>query len=350
MYGVVFGKSAVGYYKYSPFALLLFIPATILPFKAAAIIYYILLGFISIYTILISCYLVVNKVYHANARVHNSLLFITLLFSVTFLNRELMLGNTSIILLMIICIGLYMIETSNNPAIGLFYAIAIFFKPYLMVVILPVLAYKKFRILYQTILFSVIFFIIPFIIAGWLDGIQLYKDWFQALVDHNVYQVSPRTIDAILNRFVLAGPDIHLIIYIIAVVVFVYILFKILRRDRSQSATIHRAYRIFLLESFTMLALIPNLVNTDNQQLLFTIPLIAFLIYFLFQNRKIYLIIPCVILLFFFSVDQPDILGWTIAEKFQNWGIPGISNLMLIGVCWVIYYRDRQNFFSTREL
>ncbi len=76
--------------------------------------------------------------------------------------------------------------------------------------------------------------------------------------------------------------------------------------------------QLLVLETFTLLALIPNMVNTDTQQLMYIIPLVAFLIQYIITKPNKYLLIVYIIVFFFFSIDQPDILGRTLANTFYQ--------------------------------
>lgn len=347
VYGIAFGGSDVGFYKYSPFTLLLYIPAGLLPFKLAAVVNYILISTASILVISLSSYLVMANFFNQKERIGNALLFITFFLSLTFINRDLMLGNTNILLLLIICLALLTIQKSHPYLAGFLFAVSILMKPYLLIVALPLLTHRKYKALASTALFSLLFIILPFLFSGWHSVIELYKGWIASLLDHNNYIISPFTFDSLLKKYLIGNTTFDFTFYVIILVAVVYIIISMfIKVKQNETPSGNRSDQFFVLETFTLLALIPNLVNTDTQQLLYTIPLIAFLVQYQLTKRNPYLIILYLVLFFFFSIDQPDLLGRSLSESIYRFGVAGIANLLIICLSWIIFLKDNISFFS----
>lgn len=347
IYGIAFGGSEVGFYKYSPFTLLLYIPAGLLPFKFAAIINYILISAASILVILLSSYLVMANFFNQKEHIGNTLLFITFFLSLTFINRDLMLGNTNILLLLMICLALLAIQKSRPYLAGLLFAVSILMKPYLLIIVLPLLTHRKYKALSSTAVFTILFIFLPFLFSGWHSGIQSYKEWIAALLDHNNYIISPFTFDSLLKKYLFSSTTFDFTFYMIILVGMAYIIISLFyNTKRKETLSGSRSGQFFLLETFTLLALIPNLVNTDTQQLLYTIPLIAFLIQYLLTKRNPFLIIPYLVLFFFFSIDQPVLLGRSVSESIYHYGVAGIANLLIICLSWIIFLKNNTSFIS----
>lgn len=345
IYEVAFGNSDVGFYKYSPFSLLFYIPATFLPFKIAASVNYFFLAAAGLFSIMISSYLVVKKVFATTKPVTNTLLLITFFLSLTFFNREVRMGNTNNLLLLLICLAVANTGKQKEWVTGLLWAIAIAFKPYIIIVLLPVLMHHRFKIIASTISFSIIFSLIPLFFTGLSEGIDIYEGWYAAMLAHSNYIISPFTLDSLIHHYLGIRHGINLTWYITAIVILGYFAVKLFKKFPGKQSSGHASTeQFYLLESFTLLAIIPNLVNTDSQQLLYTIPLVAFLTQYLLEKRKLYLLLPYILLFFFFSVNQPDLLGRTASENLYRMGIVGISNLLIIGFSWIIFLREKKMF------
>src|ERR1035437_8847229 len=100
VYGLAFGGSGVGFYKYSPFALFYFIPLSFLPLQAAKIVFYIIISVAITSAFIIAA----NIIQHASKREKSfsiGMLFVTFLIASSQLHRELHLGNVNMILLLL---------------------------------------------------------------------------------------------------------------------------------------------------------------------------------------------------------------------------------------------------------
>ena len=346
IYGVAFGNSDVGFYKYSPFSMLLYVPATLLPFRVAASVNYFFLAATGLVSIMISSYLVVKKIYTTNSPVTNTLLFITFFISLTFLNREVRMGNVNNLLLLLICLSFVYTGKQKTLVNGLFWGAAIAFKPYIIIVLLPVFMRKKFKLLLSTMIWGFALAVVPVLLAGLEKGLEYYRNWYAAMHEHSDYIISSFTIDALMHKYLIAGAEYNLTWHIILFVVFGYIAIKLFGMYYSKNLPGNEASseKACLLESFSLLALIPNLVNTDSQQLLYSIPLVAFLTWYMLEKRKLYLLFPYILLFFFFSVNQPDILGRNISGNLYHMGIAGICNLLIIALSWVIFLGEKKLF------
>jgi len=89
--------------------------------------------------------------------------------------------------------------------------------------------------------------------------------------------------------------------------------------------------------------LVPNLVNTDLQQFVYSMPLVAFIVIYLLDKKKISLTIAAILIFFFYTIDQPDILGRSFAMKVHECGFRGLSNLGIIIFAWSVYLIPKRN-------
>jgi len=203
----------------------------------------------------------------------------------------------------------------------------------------------KFKTLVSTVSFSVVFVLIPLFFTGLSKGLDFYKEWLAAMLAHSNYIISPFTLDSLLLNYSGFEPEFHLTWYIISFIILIYISIKLYQRLRRKQEPVQRSTeQYYLMESFTLLAFIPNLVNTDSQQLLYSIPLVLFLTQYLIEKRNFYFVLPYILLFFFFSINQPDLLGRAASEYLYQMGIAGICNLLIIGFSWIIFLQDDRLF------
>jgi hypothetical protein len=86
----------------------------------------------------------------------------------------------------------------------------------------------------------------------------------------------------------------------------------------------------FLFEWFLLLALLPNLIKTDWVLLVFSAPLIAFMIFSVAAQKKYRWIPFMILLLFFYSANSDDLLGRNLSHTILYSGLMGLSNFLLI--------------------
>ena len=184
VYGLSFGLST-GFYKYSPFTLLLFVPASLLIFKTASIIHFIFIGLSALSVILILEKLIRSYFKPTRKKTYFSLLAV-LLCVVIHLVRDLHLGNINMILVLALTLVLYY-SLNNKPILaGILLALTVLAKPYFLICILPLLVHKKYKAAVSTIAGIFICVVLVFIILPDQSS-HLFQDWFSAMLDHNTY-------------------------------------------------------------------------------------------------------------------------------------------------------------------
>jgi hypothetical protein len=96
------------------------------------------------------------------------------------------------------------------------------------------------------------------------------------------------------------------------------------------------------VEFFTIIAFIPHLVNTDTEQFMWTWPLLTVMFLLLQQTpkekRSTYIgllsiaFIPLVL-------NSPDIVGRKLMLLFDEGGLLGLANLVLIGITLFLFIK-----------
>ena len=91
------------------------------------------------------------------------------------------------------------------------------------------------------------------------------------------------------------------------------------------------------------LQLIPNLVKTDTEHFMATAPLLVFLFYFLSLDKRAVPAMILLILIFFYGGNSTDLLGRELSDILFRAGMTGISNLLIIVMSVMVYYRFVRN-------
>lgn len=332
VYGTPFGLDT-GYYKYSPFILLLYTPFCLISFYAASVIQFTFIAISTIASMLIIQHIMSNFVFEAQHPRQNRLLSLGILCIVGHLFRELHMGNVNMIVVLLLSTGL--LYTLKNKTIfsGICIGIAIMIKPYFLLLLLPLFLHKKIKTLLSvalTLFFSVA---ASLLILGFSKGVDLHKSWITSMVQHNAYITSNQNIQSLIAYYTHLPVSSSFQYYVILVIVIAYLGFYFYCKQLAkQSESVEKVNNTsFITGYFVMFAIIPNILLTDTEHFIFSLPLIVYLLNYLAVSKNYLAIGAFVILIFLFACNSPDILGSVLFNKFDRMGLIGISNLVLIG-------------------
>lgn len=345
MYGEAFGVSS-GFYKYSPFAAFPFIPFALIPFGVASVIYYALLTFTFIWWPLrLIHYLQKNQVTLSPEKVGISI-FLSVLFLADHIERELHLGNVNLFLLIAAFFVFLSLKKNKDVNAGILMGIILLFKPH-FAILLPYLVWKK---KWKSVLASVVSIAIglalPAVVKGFSGNAELHAQWMETMQMHNhSLEHSPNTLYGIVNHFLLGdrGGQI-LVLALLSLVALLFILFLIRNKKLSGKNEIH------FIEFFVLIAAIPNLTHTDTEHFMWTWPLISYAILVIVNEGYRNHIISIILLALAFipyCVNSPDIVGEKIRFLFDEGGLLGVANLILIFVAIRIYMKQSKNKILT---
>lgn len=334
MYGEAFGVSS-GFYKYSPFASLPFIPFVLLPYSVASVLYYMLV----LYAIVWFMIIVVREASGKDLQRQGLIIFLVTLFLADHLERELHLGNVNLFLLMA-CFVVYRKMLQGNYFIaGIVYAVVLLFKPHFMILLPFWIWRKEWKMLFYTAVAVIAGLLLPALWKGWQVNTDLLQQWMTAIRDHNVqlYE-SPNTVYGLVNTIL---PDSFNRSWLVPVLLVItgtlFLVFMLKNKNRPAKQ------RLFI-EMFLLVALIPNLVHTDTEHFMWTWPLIAFAVVRLVQNKTGQRPLQIVILALAFvpyCLNSPDLVGKDLRYLFDEGGLLGLANLMIIGVAvWLFSMMD----------
>ncbi|MEZ4938716.1 MAG: glycosyltransferase family 87 protein [Crocinitomicaceae bacterium] len=297
-----------GWFKYSPFFAMLFSIFTLMSYKVASLVFYWIIGV----SILVFLPLIGEK--SKGERHLMWVLPIVFLFIADHLVRELHLGNVNMILLSLSFL-LFALHQKGNSWIGCFvFTLIIVLKPYFMLLGLYFLLKKEWKWIGVTAFFTLVFLLLPSLVVGFTENIDLLKGWGRAMSNHNAEITSYNYLSGTIEKYFSVHISIFVFIGLFELTYLVLFIKKFLKDD--------------YLSFFLLIAIIPNLVLTDTEHFLYSIPL---LIYF-FKNIEVKLelisvigLIGCVL----YGLNWGFFWGSKTGDVVTS-GIIGIGNLLLI--------------------
>lgn len=338
VYGVSFGLST-GFYKYSPFTLLGFIPFTWLPYGMAAIFDFWINAGVIMAVILLSFRLINTYVFPIRKpkAIH---LFLVIPAALDHLVRELHLGNTNMILTLLILLSLTAYLEKRYWLGAIFLAIVVLTKPYFMLLILPLLLVKAYQALAYFFLSLTACVAISFVLIGFSKSLTLYANWFKAMLAHSDYLTSSHTLSALASTyFNIQIPISWGIPILCSLAALLFLLFYYRKNDNLPTSN----NTALLLYSFILIALVPSLLITDTEHFLFSLPLVIILINYVRQLKSAIWTILLIVLLIFYGGNSSDIFGRSLSNTFMEYGLLGISNIIIIIGVLTLYMKQRFN-------
>ncbi|MCC6600091.1 MAG: DUF2029 domain-containing protein [Crocinitomicaceae bacterium] len=339
VYGIHFGVDS-GFYKYSPFAALPFIPLTLLPYSIASGLYYFFVLFSFIIFSLVLVYHIEQSPRISGKKRGWALLFITLFLADHF-ERELHIGNVNVFLL-ILSFLVFLLMTERKILIaGILYGFILLYKPHFIILFPYFFWRREYKLIVSAMLFFGVGLLLPALLKGWYQNMELLGQWIEAMRAHNVrLDQSPNTIYGIYNRFILSPLNFEssaVVIIVLLAVTALLIVWMLVYNHRNLPKEKYR-----FTEYFTLIALIPNLTHTDTEHFMWTWPLIALSVLILL-NEKIRgknIFIAMLILAFVpYCVNSPDIVGRRMMLLFDESGLLGLANLIIIAVALSLFYQ-----------
>lgn len=344
VYGIPFGLDT-GFYKYAPFVAMLFVPYTFFPYEIAMVLHFAILSIVTIATIILLARLLRKYFGPVSGKTENIFMSFALLCILLHLVRELHLGNINMLLLFLASSGLIFSLQSRHILSGIFIGIAIIIKPYFLVLILPFIAAGKWRTLLSIAVTLIFSLLLPMPFLGYTQNILLHQQWLGSMREHSSYLSSNHTIQSLLNHYLELQTGNLFSYFLITVVCMGYLFLFFFIKNRYQKAEYERISEPFFFISgyFCLLAIIPNLVITDTEHFLLSLPLIMILLRYI-SGKKNYLVMAAfIILIFFYEGNSTDLLGKNLSNRFEETGLLGISNLIMVASVLLL------NFFNANK-
>jgi hypothetical protein len=266
-YGEAFGLSS-GYFKYSPFAGLLFIPFTFFSFHIASAIWFFAIAGM----VIIAGWRWSKRTFEIfpNTSFLAMLIGGTVLFA-DHIDREWQLGNVNLLLLLLAYGVFRFFEKKQWAWAGALYAVIILFKPHF--VLLGIYFLLKWNWRFAVVSFSTILIalLLPALWLGLSNNFNLLSEWKEAMLMHNVHLYeSPNTFYGLIYRYLCSPIGIDYVEWIVPSVLsfIVGIYYFIVRRVREINAEWGNYFLYFIL-----IALIPGLTHTDTEHFIWIWPI-----------------------------------------------------------------------------
>jgi hypothetical protein len=338
VYGVGLGEFG-GNYKYSPVLLLVFAPSVLFSFSVSSVLHYIVICISAIATVIV-LQKILEKVFPEISRGNANLnMGIVLVLVLNHILRELHLGNVNIILLFFCTQAFWYALNSRGIPSGILLGISLLFKPYLLVLALPFAFHKKYRTLLAalgTIVFPVLLMAIFF---GFDRIYLLHKQWVNAMLVHSIQQTSHQSISALLQYYFSFPTTLFIQFFmLVCFILFGLVVFYFFKsKQGNEDYQLNRnSYLVFLF--FSVLAFIPNLLNTDIGHFVFTLPLVALSFRFLLYQKKSAFLAIFGLLILLYGSNSPELFGSGLSNKIDHMGTIGLANLALILLAAYLFY------------
>jgi hypothetical protein len=343
VYGLPFGLDT-GLYKYSPFTLLTFTPFCLFSYYTASCIHYVILFFSTVASIIVIQKIISSYIFNTPTTNKNVLLSISIACIIRHIFRELQMGNVNVILVFLISLGLLLNLKSKNSLSGIFIGLAIMIKPYFILLMLPLLFNKKIKTVLSaglTIIFCLIF---PLLLLGITKGIDLHKSWLISMFNHNTYITSNDTLVSLINYYFNTSLPNSFQYYIIISVLIIYSIsfFQLKKITANFPDKIGIMQLHLIVGYFVLFAIIPNLLLTDTEHFMFSLPLILILLNYLSIYKNYLSIIIFVIIIILYAGNSSDVFGNELSDKIDSMGLLGISNLFLIIFSSYAIFKNRR--------
>ena len=348
IYGVNFGLTS-GYYKYSPVFILLFSPYLLFGYKTACIIHGFMLSFATIISIVSLKNILQKTILHQEIK-HKYLNIFVILIIVNHLFREIHLGNVNMFIVMLLCLGIQKTLEEKFILSGLFIALAIFIKPYLVVLAIPLFFHKKLKSIWSLGSWSGLLLIVPIVFLGLDKFIQINKQWIHEIFQHGAYLYSNHTFTSLIRKYVTLRVNDHSHLYFLIAVLFSYTIIYFISLKKYSAFTEKNNNKTLVFSFFILFALLPNILITDTEHFLYSTPIILFTIYYLYANNNVKYTIVFITFSILYGINSTDLLGRTLSGKFEEYGILGIANLGLI-ITFLLIQRNQKkvDLVSTQD-
>jgi hypothetical protein len=323
----------------------LFIPVSLLPFAYAKILHFFVLSACIAYAVIyISNF--IHRTYFPDlgAKFITRTQYLLMLICLLQFYFELHLGNLNIILLLLVVLSLAAMINGNHLMAGILMALAIFLKPH-FVLLLPVLVLRKqYRTLLYFSLAVLLFLVLPALFIGISKNISLHQGWLGTMLHHNkapikgfdtiyslIFRIYSDYVDYIPGRWFTGT--------IFATVYSACCLLILTNRfSEKKKASMTDPQQNMVFEYLLVLALIPNLMVTDFEHFMFSAPLIAFMLMYLYsQKDKVLLLVLTVLSFLLYGGNLREVVGTSVSSWMTGHGMLGLGNLVIISLSVYIF-------------
>lgn len=319
-----------GYFKYPPTTLLFFAPASWLSFSVVKMLHIILI-YLSLIIALPLWQRLITRIFEIKAP--NWLLSLAFFVIAIHLTREFHMGNVNVLLLVSFVLGAWFYHKSAYYTSSFFYGIMLILKPIMILAIVPIALYRNWKMIGLLIAWGLLFLLAPIFIWGWETNWNLWGGWVKSVTSHGEYISNPSSLQFLIPNLVGLPHS-----WIPSLIGFFLLLILWFRADFKEPQN----KKTFWFWTVVFLGFTPNFFVTDSQHFLLSIPTVMTLI-LLISNLKnnVGWILYCLGMLMF-SFDSMDLWGRDLSNKFTDWGILGIGNLIFIASILYVWSKQKR--------
>lgn len=338
IYGETFGLDT-GLYKYAPVVLYFFLPYTFLPFLTAGILHFLGTG-----VLLMGAFAVVERsLAHFRPALPKvaTRAVLGLLCIAVLLARELHMGNINVALVLLAVLGVERFLAGKQRTAGVLLGVVWLVKPYLMLMLVPLVIRREWRVLGAALATILAGLLLPLLFHGPGMWWELHREWAASMLLHTGVMTSPDRLGSILGKLFGFSSSTGLDLVLIALAG--GLLAGMAWKNRSSERAIEQRRMNSAFELWLAMALVPNLVITDQQHFMFTLPLILFTLAYLFTHRHIPLLLGFLLALLLYGTRSSDLWGKALENMLVGWGVLGSGNILLMGVAaaaWRLWHRQ----------
>jgi hypothetical protein len=240
------------------------------------------------------------------------------------------MGNVNLILFALYTLGLNAFLKNKAIHVALFWSLMVILKPIVILVFIPLLFFRLWKIIGWSLAFGILFLVLPFLHKGFASGLELWKEWLTAIGQHGEYIVSENSFKYLANYYF----GLHSVW--LASIIGLLFLVAILQLFRLKNK-----FQLFDLVEWSalFLAFTPNFFVTDTEHFLLSLPLILLLFNRLLVVNKVIFWFLFVVIILPFSFKSNDLLGKTLSAIANDTGIIGLANFsFILFFCFLTFY------------
>jgi hypothetical protein len=212
-----------------------------------------------------------------------------------------------------------------------------------MILLLPMLLRKKWRALAVTGLTVAFGLLVPFIFPGPAKSFILYREWIQSILAHGEDFPGMTSIDYLVRLIFPSWPSWGIFVILLSLTFLAALwIIQNIQKEKHDPARTGLADMNYLFECFLLIALLPNLIKTDWVLLLFSAPLITFIVFYTTLWKQYWLIPFLIFVLFFYGANSDDLLGREFSYMILHSGLMGLSNLVLVITAFFMFLDHRK--------
>jgi hypothetical protein len=319
-----------GYFKYPPTTLLFFAPASWLSFSVVKMLHIILI-YLSLIFALPLWQRLITRTFEIKAP--NWLLSLAFFVIAIHLTREFHMGNVNVLLLVSFVLGAWFYHKSAYYTSSFFYGMMLILKPIMILAIVPIALYRNWKMIGLLIAWGLLFLLGPIFIWGWETNWNLWGGWVKSVTSHGEYISNPSSLQFLIPNLV--GLPHSWFPSLIGFFLLLILWFKVDYKEPQNKKS-------FWFWTVVFLGFTPNFFVTDSQHFLLSIPTVMTLILFISNlKNKVGWILYCLGMLMF-SFDSMDLWGRDLSNKFTDWGILGIGNLIFIASILYVWSKQKR--------